>query len=176
MAYLAWLYRIHTRRHVFKRSSHYLYLASCKLSCSGRERVYLAILELWTGVMAKWSGLFLFGVSALLFGMVASLPCEGGLAVCREDEVRLEEELPSLAIPVSAMSQCAAPQFCDASTPGTGHERGLFPDLTDAIVAVERCYSYCFSQVGRGVCTKSCSSCCAQIVGSTPYWNLTRTD
>ena len=73
------------------------------------------------------------------------MPCQGN--VCGEGEGRIEGELPSQAIPVSAMSQCAAPQFCDASTPGTGHERGLFPELTDGIVAVEQCYSYCFSKV-----------------------------
>lgn len=123
------------------------------VSCPAvEEKGYLAILEISTGVMAKWSGLFLLGVSAL-FGVVVSLPCEGGLTVCKEDGVRLEEELPSLAIPVSAMSQCAAPQFCDASTPGTGHEMGLFPELTDGIVAVERCYSYCFGKVGQRECT-----------------------
>lgn len=97
------------------------------------------VTDLWVGDMARLSALFLFGVSALLCGVAVSL----------SDEVRFDEELNSQAIPVEAMSQCADQQFCDDSTPGTGHERGLFSDLTDAVVAVEQCYSYCFSQVGQ---------------------------
>lgn len=89
--------------------------------------------------MANLSTLVLLGISALLCG---------GVVVPRQEGVRLDEELASQPISVEAMSQCAEPLFCDDSTPGTGHGRGLFPDLTDSVVAVERCYSYCFSQVG----------------------------
>ena len=97
--------------------------------------------------MANLSALFLLGISALLCG---------GVVVPRQKGVRLDEELASQPIPVEAMSQCAAPRFCDNSTSGTGHGRGLFPDLTDSVVAVERCYSYCFSQVGHAnACIKS---------------------
>ena len=98
------------------------------------------ITELWAGVMAKLGALFLFGVSALFCAVAVSVLPEG---------VRLDEVLASQAIPVEAMSQCADQRFCDDSTPGTGHGRRLFPDLTDDVVAVERCYSNCFGQVGQ---------------------------
>ena len=42
-------------------------------------------------------------------------------------------------------SQCADPTHCDDSTPGTGHE--LFSDLTEDLIAVERCYSFCYTNV-----------------------------
>lgn len=42
-------------------------------------------------------------------------------------------------------SQCADPDVCDNSTPGTGHT--LFTDLTEDLIAVERCYSFCYSNV-----------------------------
>lgn len=98
--------------------------------------------------MAKLSVLFLFGVSALLCGVVVSQPVGMGR----------DEELASQPIPVEAMSQCADQRFCDGSTPGTGHGRGLFSDLTDDVVAVERCYSYCFSKVGlMQFCAELCT-------------------
>ena len=42
-------------------------------------------------------------------------------------------------------SQCADPDVCDNSTPGTGHT--LFADLTEDLIAVERCYSFCYNNV-----------------------------
>lgn len=98
--------------------------------------------------MARLSVLFLFGVSVLC-----------GIAVSLSNGVRSDEELNSQAIPVEAMSQCADRRFCDDSTPGTGHGRGLFSDLTGSIVAVEQCYSHCFSQVGQihTACAELCT-------------------
>ena len=42
-------------------------------------------------------------------------------------------------------SQCADHTHCDDSTPGTGHK--LSRELTDDLIAVERCYSFCYTNV-----------------------------
>ena len=42
-------------------------------------------------------------------------------------------------------SQCTDPTHCDDSTPGTGHT--LSSDLTEDLIAVERCYSFCYTNV-----------------------------
>lgn len=63
------------------------------------------------------------------------------------------EEVPTTLIPVELASQCAEPPsevlrealHCDDSTMGTGHL--LYRELTEDVVAVERCYSFCFSSV-----------------------------
>ena len=49
------------------------------------------------------------------------------------------------------LSQCADPAHCDNNTPGTGHK--LFSDLTEDLIAVERCYSLCYTNVRLTACT-----------------------
>ena len=43
-------------------------------------------------------------------------------------------------------SYCQLPQACDQSTPGTGH-KFFTGNLTEDLIAVERCYSFCFKNV-----------------------------
>ena len=56
-----------------------------------------------------------------------------------------KETLDSVEYSYKDYSQCAYPGACDNSTPGTGHT--LFTDLTEDLIAVERCYSFCYSNV-----------------------------
>ena len=56
-----------------------------------------------------------------------------------------KETLDSFEYSYKDYSQCAYPDACDNSTPGTGHT--LFTDLTEDLIAVERCYSFCYSNV-----------------------------
>ena len=55
------------------------------------------------------------------------------------------ETLVSSTISYKVTSQCAAPTHCDDSTSGTGHK--LSSELTDDMIAVERCYSFCYTIV-----------------------------
>ena len=55
------------------------------------------------------------------------------------------ETLFSISFSYEELSQCADPAHCDDSTPGTGHK--LFSDLTEDLIAVERCYSFCYTNV-----------------------------
>ena len=43
-------------------------------------------------------------------------------------------------------SHCQFPQACDQSTPGTGH-KFFTGNLTEDLITVERCYSFCFKNV-----------------------------
>ena len=47
---------------------------------------------------------------------------------------------------VQKISHCDVPAACDNSTSGTGHKLYSEAD-TDQLVAVERCYSFCFWNV-----------------------------
>ena len=55
------------------------------------------------------------------------------------------EELIPIHCLYQNLSQCNNPSSCDDSTPGTGHK--LFGALTEDLIAVERCYSFCYSNV-----------------------------
>ena len=56
-----------------------------------------------------------------------------------------KKTLISTTISYKRTSQCADPTHCDDSTPGTGHK--LSSELTDDLIAVERCYSFCYTNV-----------------------------
>lgn len=67
---------------------------------------------------------------------------------CKENcdsEGLIPEELVTEFFPVEQFSHCAYPVFCNDSSSGTGHL--LYRELTDDVLAVERCYSYCFYSV-----------------------------
>ena len=53
------------------------------------------------------------------------------------------------------VSQCTDPTHCDDSTPGTGHK--LFSALTEDLIAVERCYSFCYTNVRLTTKMAKCS-------------------
>ena len=56
-----------------------------------------------------------------------------------------KETLLSTTYSYEVTSQCVDPTHCDDSTPGTGHK--LSSELTDDLIAVERCYSFCYTNV-----------------------------
>ena len=56
-----------------------------------------------------------------------------------------KEELFAITHGYEALSQCNDPSHCDDSTPGTGHK--LFSNLSEDLIAVERCYSFCYTNV-----------------------------
>ena len=68
-----------------------------------------------------------------------------------ETGLRNEKLFVYTKYPYESRSQCAAPSHCDNSTPGTGHK--LFSDLTEDLIAVERCYSFCYTNVRLTACT-----------------------
>ena len=68
-----------------------------------------------------------------------------------ETGLRRDELFVYTKYPYESRSQCAAPTHCDNSTPGTGHK--LFSDLTEDLIAVERCYSFCYTNVRLTACT-----------------------
>ena len=85
---------------------------------------------------------------ALLISLVA-FACIARAYHCdsRCDDEGLKSDL-LLSVPIpdqTEMTNCAAPAFCDDSTPGTGHQ--LFEELTPTVVAAEKCYSFCFTNV-----------------------------
>ena len=92
--------------------------------------------------------LFFCCVALFFLGPVAGYHCRQNC----DSEGLLPEEVPTF-IPVEQVSQCAEPDsellrealHCDDSTPGTGHL--LYRKLTGDVVAVERCYSFCFGNV-----------------------------
>ena len=55
------------------------------------------------------------------------------------------ETLFSLPVSYEVTSQCVDPTHCDGSTPGTGHK--LSSKLTDDLIMVEQCYSFCYTNV-----------------------------
>ena len=84
--------------------------------------------------------LFLAVISILNFWYSQSFHCNSN---CGPDGL-FPEELPAVSIPVSELSQCTRPQFCDDSAPSTGHQLVLEQSLTEAAISVEQCYSLCF--------------------------------
>ena len=66
-----------------------------------------------------------------------------------------KDELFPLTFPYEVLSQCADPTHCDDSTPGTGHK--LFSALTEDLIAVERCYSFCYTNVRLTTKRAECS-------------------
>ena len=56
-----------------------------------------------------------------------------------------KETLLSATYSYEVHYQCVDPTHCDDSTPGTGHK--LSSELTDDLIAVERCYSFCYTNV-----------------------------
>ena len=63
------------------------------------------------------------------------------VAVANAESDRIE---PDLAYDDS--SYCHFPHACDQSTPGTGH-KFFTGNLTEDLITVERCYSFCFKNV-----------------------------
>lgn len=98
--------------------------------------------------MAK-NHLFLWCAAIFLVGSVAGYHCQENC----DSEGLILEELPTKFIPVERVSQCAEPSsevlseavHCDDSSTGTGHL--LYEELTEDVLAVERCYSFCFNRV-----------------------------
>ena len=62
-----------------------------------------------------------------------------------DSEGLIPEELVTEFFPVEQFSHCTNPIFCDDSSLGTGHL--LYGELTDEVLAVERCFSFCFNSV-----------------------------
>ena len=95
------------------------------------------------------SGLFFWCAAIFLVGPVAGYHCEQNC----DSEGLIPEELPTTFISVEKVSHCAEPLsevlegalHCDDSSPGTGHL--LYRELTEDVLAVERCYSFCFNSV-----------------------------
>ena len=56
-----------------------------------------------------------------------------------------KETLISATVSYEDTSQCVDSTHCDDSTPGTGHK--LSSEQTDDLIAVERCYSFCYTNV-----------------------------
>ena len=97
--------------------------------------------------MAK--NLFFWCAAIFLVGPIAGYHCQENC----DSEGLIPEELPTTFIPVEQVSQCAEPPgdvlseavHCDDSSTGTGHL--LYEGLTEDVLAVERCYSFCFISV-----------------------------
>ena len=69
-----------------------------------------------------------------------------------ESDTLISTLLPSFHVSYTGASHCASPannmaflRVCDNSTNGTGHQ--LYESLSKDVVSVERCYSFCFSNV-----------------------------
>lgn len=75
-----------------------------------------------------------------------------------DSEGLIPEELVTELLPVEQFSHCANPIFCDDSSSGTGHL--LYGELTDDMLAVERCYSYCFYSVSWITIQITQTCCC----------------
>lgn len=97
------------------------------------------------------TNVFFWCVAMFLVGPAAGYHCPQDC----DSEGLLPEEVPTTFFPVEQVSQCAEPPsdrevlrealHCDNSTTGTGHL--LYRELTGDVVAVERCYSFCFGSV-----------------------------
>ncbi len=75
----------------------------------------------------------------LLAAVTALQLLQGAAANAESDRIE-----PALAYEDS--SHCQFPQACDKSTPGTGHKY-FEGNLTEDLITVERCYSFCFKNV-----------------------------
>ena len=62
-----------------------------------------------------------------------------------EECVTCESNRIEPIVAVDDSSHCQFRQACDQSTPGTGHK--YFTNLTEDLITVERCYSFCFKNV-----------------------------
>ena len=91
--------------------------------------------------MGYWN-IFIF-VLFVLLGEVSSYHCD--VFHCDPVTGLRKETLISLSVSYEVTSQCVDPTHCDDSTPGTGHK--LSRELTDDLIAVERCYSFCYTNV-----------------------------
>ena len=100
----------------------------CVKTFNGRKMGYLNI--------------FIF-VLFVVVGEVSSYHCT--LFHCDPETGLRKETLLSTTYSYEVTSQCADPTHCDDSTPGTGHK--LSSELTDDLIAVERCYSFCYTNV-----------------------------
>ena len=93
--------------------------------------------------------LFLSGillVSALLCSLrVESHHCQHPFPCSSDSDTLVPFLLPSQKYSYEVLSQCADPTHCDDSTNGTGHQ--LYDSLSEDVVSIERCYSFCFSNV-----------------------------
>ena len=68
------------------------------------------------------------------------------VAVAKVEEcVTCESNRIEPIVAVDDSSHCQFRQACDQSTPGTGHK--YFTNLTEDLITVERCYSFCFNNV-----------------------------
>ena len=69
----------------------------------------------------------------------APIPC------ANDSDTLFTTLLPPQRYPYTILSHCADSKHCDNSTNGTGHQ--LYDSLSADVVSVERCYSFCFSNV-----------------------------
>ena len=81
----------------------------------------------------------------LLVVLVAGVSAYHCLFNCDPVTGLSNEELFAITYGYEALSQCNDPTHCDDSTPGTGHK--LFSTLSEDLIAVERCYSFCYTNV-----------------------------
>ena len=86
--------------------------------------------------------IFIFALFVVV-GEVSSHDCT--FFHCDPETGLRKETLISATVSYEVTSQCVDPTHCDDSTPGTGHK--LSSELTDDLIAVERCYSYCYTNV-----------------------------
>ena len=61
------------------------------------------------------------------------------------DEGKLDQNVNVIELPPS-VGHCSVPALCFTNTSGTGHV--TYEDLTDGVITLERCFSYCFNEVG----------------------------
>ena len=87
-----------------------------------------------------------------IFLLVSSVhsdhPCTNGGEDCHKETGKdvLLDELAAIGVPPSQF-QKDFPEFCDPSTPGTGHGLVLARSLSPSLEISEQCYSLCFSNV-----------------------------
>ena len=91
--------------------------------------------------MGYWN-IFIF-VLFVVVGEVSSYHCT--LFHCDPETELKKETLLFITYSYKVTSQCVDHTRCDDSTPGTGHK--LSSELTDDLIAVERCYSFCYTNV-----------------------------
>ena len=86
--------------------------------------------------------IFIFALFVVV-GEVSSHDCR--FLNCDPETGLRKETLISYTYSYKITSECVDPTHCDDSTPGTGHK--LSSELTDDLIAVERCYSFCYTNV-----------------------------
>ena len=81
----------------------------------------------------------------LLVVLVADVSAHHCMFHCDPVTGLRNEELFAITYGYEGLSQCNDPTHCDDSTLGTGHK--LFSILSEDLIAVERCFSFCYTNV-----------------------------